>query len=168
MVEKKIIKMLFFIILFTLSLYAQHCPFGPCEKHNPTSENPKPLETLENLKMWRLTEELNLNEEQASKIFPKLKKIRELKEKRKEERDKEIEKLSELLAKKAKGDEIKKQVELIRNNDKKHHSECEKIQDEIFAVLTPEQQAKYLLFHIGFEGKIKKMLRKIKGWRRGF
>lgn len=118
--------------------------------------------------MWRLTEELNLTEEQASKIFPKLKRIRELKEKRKEERDKEIEKLSELLAKKAKGDEIKKQVELIRNNDKKHQNECEKIQDEIFAILTPEQQAKYLLFHIGFEGKIKKMLRKLKGWKRGF
>ncbi|MCX7837317.1 MAG: hypothetical protein N2323_05095 [candidate division WOR-3 bacterium] len=169
--RKKNIKTLFFVLLlsfFAFSLYAQHCPGGPCEKHNPPPEEPKPFETLENLKMWRLTEELNLNEEQAGKIFPKLKKIRELKEKRKEEREKEIEKLSELLAKKAKSEEIKKQVELIRNNDKKHQSECEKIQDEIFALLTPEQQAKYLLFHIGFEGNIKKMLRKMKGWQKDF
>ncbi|MEO0113828.1 MAG: Spy/CpxP family protein refolding chaperone [candidate division WOR-3 bacterium] len=165
--KEKSIKKIFLILpllVFALS-YSQPCP---CEKHNPPPEDPKPLETLENLRMWRLTEELNLTEEQASKIFPKLKRIRELKEKRKEERNKEIEKLSELLAKKAKGDEIKKQVELIRNNDKKHQNECEKIQDEIFAILTPEQQAKYLLFHVGFEGKIKKMLRKLKGWKRGF
>lgn len=145
------------LLIFALSIYAQPCP----------CENPKPLETLENLKMWRMTEELNLTEEQAGKIFPKLKKIRELKEKRREERYKELEKLSELLAKKAKIDEIKKQVDLIRNNDKKHQSECEKIQDEIFALLTPEQQAKHLLFQSGFEFKIKKMLRKFRGWRRG-
>ena len=113
--------------------------------------------------MWRLTEELNLTEEQAAKIFPKLKKLKELKEKRKEEKEKEIEKLSELLAKKAKDEEIKNQVALIKENDKKHQKECEKLEEEIFSLLTPVQQAKYLLFHLKFGARLKGMIKK---WKR--
>ena len=150
----------FSLLSFTFILFAQLFPC-PCP-----GSNPKPIETIENLKIWRLTEELDLSEEQSAKIFPKWKKLKELKEKRREEREKEIEKLSELLAKKAKDDEIKKQVALIKEKDKKHREECEKLEEEIFSLLTPVQQAKYLLFHLNFEARIKGMIKKLKRWKR--
>jgi|UniRef100_A0A7V6CN24 Spy/CpxP family protein refolding chaperone len=156
----KTLKTFLIFSLFSLAfiLFAQPCP---CPESNP-----HPRETIENLRLWRLTEELNLTEEQSAKIFPKWKKLRELREKRREEREKELEKLSELLLKKAKDDEIKKQVNMIKENDKKNREECEKLEEEIFSLLTPIQQAKYLLFHMNFEAKIKGMIKKLKRWKR--
>ncbi len=123
----------------------------------------EPKELIETIRIWRLTEELNLSEDQAAKLFPKLKKIREVKREFKRKRReilKAIEK--ELKRKKPREDVLKKEIEDLNREDKEFREKEERLKEEIFEVLTIEQQARFLLFQERFDREIREMIKRIR------
>lgn len=123
----------------------------------------EPKELIETIRIWRLTEELKLSEEQAAKFFPRLKKLRETKrEFRKKRREilKNIEK--ELRKEKPRESILKKEIEDLNREDKEFREREERLKRKIFEVLTIEQQARFLVFQERFDREIREMIKKIR------
>ncbi len=159
-------------LIFTL-ISAQEPPPPPPHKPPPEMgkefeppEGETPIEAIESIRMWRLSEELKLSEEQAAKLFPKFRSLRELKREADKMRVTKIGELAELLLKKAKPEELKKMIRELRELEKKYRDKEEGIWKEIESILSTEQFARFLIFQHRFEGEIKRMLRNMKDIRR--
>lgn len=128
-------------------------PKGPQKGH--------PGQRLEMMKMWRLTEELNLSEEQASKFFPRYnaleKEIMDISKQQKE--------LLKGLRERAKSDQEISQSELDEITKKVSDLEQQKIQkkqqffEDLDDFLSTDQRAHYLGFELRFKEDLRKGMR---------
>jgi|UniRef100_A0A7C3UPS0 Spy/CpxP family protein refolding chaperone len=138
-------------------------PMGGEESLPPEEE--EPIEKIETIRLWQLTEELKLTEEQAAKLFPKFRSLRELRKEAEKSRIEKISELAELLAKKAKDDVLKKKIEEVKEVEKRFRDREEALRKEIEAILSTEQFARFLIFQERFERRIRGMIRKMRGRR---
>ncbi len=149
-------------------LFAQESPpkppIGGGPGFPPLEE--EPIEKIETIRLWQLTEELKLTEEQAAKLFPKFRSLRELKKEAEKKRIEKITELAELLAKKAKAEELKKKISELKETEKNFRDREEGLRKEIEAALTTEQFARFLIFQHRFEKQIKRMIKDIREKRR--
>ncbi len=127
----------------------------------PRFLNKEPKEMMETIKIWKLTEALNLNENQSTRFFPKLKEMRDLRDEFEQNRMKALSKLDDYLkdAKKYEPD-IKNMIKDFDENEAKFQEKIGKIKKELSSVLTPEQQAKYMLFQSQFDKEMHEMINK--------
>lgn len=112
---------------------------------------------LETMLMWRLGEELDLDEETGSKFFPVVKKY----EKERREIHRRQRKTTKSLRKALKGEEDEKLPALLaelRQNVKKTDSLKDKEYEELKGVLSTKQLAKYILFRREFNREIRKIV----------
>jgi len=144
------------LIIVPASLYAQR-PGGQFERMNKPRR-----EQIEMLRIWKMTEELDLSEQQAEKFFPKLRRedkeneklvvkrgkiFRELHDKVKtgemnaNELDKAIDNLTEI------------QINIIRKNAK--------FIRDMEGVLSIDQQAKLIIFRHRFRERMVDMIRDV-------
>lgn len=161
------------IFLFAFAfLFAQ--PPGPPPKppmageESFPPEEEEPMEKIETIRLYQLTEELKLNEDQAAKLFPKFRSLRELRKEAEKRRIEKITELAELLAQKAKSELLKKKIEELKEVEKRFQTREETLKKEIESILSTEQFARFLIFQERFERRIKKMIREMrgKGWKR--
>jgi hypothetical protein len=103
------------------------------------SDEQDPRAIVEKIRMWRLTQELDLSTEQAAVLFPKLNELRKIEKNYNEE---------------------KRQV-LVELSRQKMEMQIEKTK-EIMVILTPVQQARYLIFEDEFNREIREMIREVK------
>ncbi|MEO0122578.1 MAG: Spy/CpxP family protein refolding chaperone [candidate division WOR-3 bacterium] len=129
------------------------------------SEEKDPREIIEKVRVYKLTEELDLSEEQITKLFPRLKEMRKNEQEFHKQRMEIIQKLKELLDEKAKEQEIVKTLNRLQELQKKRFESQLKELEEIKQILTPEQQAKFIIFQEEFEKEIRDLIREIR-WRR--
>ena len=131
------------------------------ERRNlPSAEERERVRKRINLiRMWRLTEELNLDEETGSKLFPLL---RQYEEKRRDLAKKREELIFALKAQLKTGqpheDGIKailKKWEEIRAEEQDLN---QKEKEDLKGILSIEQQAKYLLFQQEFTKEMRRMI----------
>ena len=146
-----------FILFFAAALFAQ-------EGDKPPLPEGKPFKRIEAIKIWKLTEVLDLNEEQSEKFFPRMRKLEKARRKTFAERRKLLGDLSQLLGEKESDKSIQIGIEKIINFDKKQRKEEEKLREDVMSVLSIRQQAKLLLFEERFGEEVKKI---IKGLRNG-
>lgn len=108
------------------------------------------LEEFEALKVWRLTRELDLTEEEASRLFPLLKRHSRLRRELLREHRKELRELEELLRQSAPEERIREQIGRVeaslRQMDEARWREWEEIKE----VLPVHKQARYLIFQDRF------------------
>ncbi|MEO0128931.1 MAG: Spy/CpxP family protein refolding chaperone [candidate division WOR-3 bacterium] len=129
------------------------------------SEEKDPREIIEKVRVYKLTEQLDLSEEQITKLFPRLKEMRKNEQEFHKQRMEIIQKLKELLDEKAKEQEIVKTLNRLQELQKKRFESQLKELEEIKQILTPEQQAKFIIFQEEFEKEIRDLIREIR-WRR--
>lgn len=125
-------------------------------------EDKDPRAIIEKVRIYRLTEELDLSTDQAVKFFPKLNELRKLEDDFQKARMDMIRKLEEQIRDKAADKDIIQTLNDFENAAGVKLANDQKIRVEIKAVLTPRQQAKLLIFEDKFEREIRDMIRKIR------
>ncbi|MEW6008011.1 MAG: hypothetical protein AB1595_07725 [bacterium] len=121
----------------------------------------KVRERIEKVRIKELTKILNLDQETSHKLSSILSKYHKERAKRADNLRDCIETLREAVEEKDR-DEIKEALARLEKNHKKMQEINEEEKEEIKDILTPEQEAKFILFQLGFEKRIRE---KIKGLR---
>jgi hypothetical protein len=134
--------------------------FSPGQ-HMP--ERRKVAQMVNTLRIWRLTELLDLDEEANIRFFSKLNRLEDRKKALFEQRRLSVREMKRLLKEKPVDQEgLEKVIDNLQNmrsNMEKAHSE---FYEEIKKELSPEQLAKYLIFKSEFQQEIRNTIRKIK------
>ncbi len=118
-------------------------------------------EKIEMMKMWKLTEHLDLSEDQAAKFFPRYKALeKELQEMDKSQRDlmKQIKEMMEE-GKEVKDKELNRIVKKASEIEKQKIDKKWEFVESLGEVLTPEQKAKYIGFQIRFKHALRDAIR---------
>jgi len=123
--------------------------------------NPDRRERMEALRIWKMTEFLDLTTEQSTKFFPKLK---EFKESIRDDRDKqrkimiEIHKLVNDEDSKSSQADVKKYARQLSELEKNIITKKEAFIIDTGDVLTADQQMKYIIFENRFRNRLMKAL----------
>ena len=118
-------------------------------------------ERMRMLRMWRLTEFLNLDEKTAARFFPILNRYDNERENLIKQKRKTLLKLREALrAEKTDPKTLAKLVDKVNRLNDAFINLSRREQAELSKVLTLEQQAKLLLFKSEFEKRLGQMLRR--------
>jgi Spy/CpxP family protein refolding chaperone len=143
------------LLASVIALFAQ----GP----GPGDKDPRAI--IEKVRIYRLTEELDLSTDQAVKFFPKMNELRKLEDDFQKARMDMIQKLEEQIRDKASDKDIIQTLNDFEDATRVKWEKDQKIRTEIKALLTPWQQAKLLIFQDKFEREIRDMIREIRDRR---
>lgn len=121
------------------------------------------MRRIEMLRIWRLTELLDLNPEDAAKIFPVLSKYDKLFREKGDTKDNLLKQMRlELKKEKINSVKLEKINTDIFNIERDAMNIREQMFEELSQILTPEQLAKYILFEIKFQLEIEEIINKIR------
>lgn len=130
-----------------------------------TFDESDPRAIIEKVRIYRLTQELDLTTEEAMQFFPKLNEIQKIDKEFRKKKTAALHELRNLLENEASDQEILKVITQYRNDYHKKLEDQKKKLDEIRKILTPVQQAKYLIFQETFEREIREMIKAVKKHR---
>ena len=136
----------------------------PLDEKIQTEEN-DPRAIIEKIKIYVMTKRLDLTTYQAMQLFPEL---NELQKHEQDFRKKEVGALAELrslLKGKASNQAILNVIQVYEDAYNKKMENDKKKFTEIKKILSPVQQAKYLIFREDFENEIRSMIKEIKRQR---
>ncbi len=128
---------------------------GPPDKNDPR-------EIIEKVRMYRLTQELDLTTDQAVKFFPKLNEIRKTEQKFFEDRLEIIKELKGLLKNNAADNDLTAVIDRFKSIQEEKQQAQAKIMDEMRDILSPLQQARYLVFQEEFEREIREVIKAVR------
>jgi len=137
--------------------------FGPMDEERREELR----ERIELIWMWKLTEELDLTQEEGATIFPILRQYEEKKRTLRDENRELVRELDQLIKANASEGKLKKAIGALAENEKKFHQVQEEGFQELEKILSVEQQAKYIVFQAEFRREIHGLLRKAKERGRG-
>lgn len=119
---------------------------------------------LELLRLWRLVDELEVDEGQAEKLFPVWSRHRRQRQELQADRKRMTEELRELLGgKDVDDDALQKRIGEIRGLDKKRGELEAAMNTELTKLLSVRQQARLLLFSDQFRDDLKEIIRGFRG-----
>jgi len=160
-----------FILGFVLPCFSQPPgEGGPRGSDSPVfrnDETPQPGEKkrekirkrIELIRMWKLTEELDLAEETGAKLFPILHKYDEKRVTLQKERQKIMRQLRKVLEDAATSDEaIEAAMDNLEKNALAASDLIRQQREELKGVLSPRQQARFILFQMEFHREIRKII----------
>ena len=149
-IGKILIAVLVFFIPVIISAQDMMFPYGA---------SPKVMERIETLKMWKLTEVLELSDEQAAKLFPAMTSFRKTQDSLRQEMAKYIDQLRDAIHNNADSSEISdiiSEITDVRNAQLRNESD---FYGKLKEILTIEQQGKYFLFEVDFHRKMMDLIR---------
>ncbi len=121
-----------------------------------------PRAIIEKIRIYRLTKELDLTTEQAIEFFPKLNELQKIDKDFRAQQVEIIASLKELVRGEAEDGEIQQSLSryeaLLKDKVERQLGKLK----EIRRVLTPGQQAKYLIFQDEFERDIREMIKEVR------
>jgi hypothetical protein len=126
------------------------------------NESDDPRAIIEKVRVYRLTQELDLTTEQAIEFFPMLNDLQKI------ERDFRVQQqeLLNQLKQMVREEEAQREIQvLLSKYESLLRARVERQVDkmkEIKEILTPNQQAKYLIFQDEFEREIRRMIKEVR------
>ncbi len=120
----------------------------------------RPEEMLETIKIVRTIEALELNEEQIAQVIPRWRSMKEAMKEFHQSRKERIEELEKLLKSKASSQDVERALENLKAQEKAFRERTESLKDEIDSILTPEQEARLILFERKFHKEMQRMLKR--------
>lgn len=162
--------MVLFISVFSLLCFSQ--PPAEGRSRGPGSpvpwndESPQTIEKRKKIReriglirMWKLTEELDLTEEMGAKLFPLLRKYDEKWIKLQKERRDLMQQLRKALEDEATSDkELEGAMERVETNARAISDLLRQQRQELKGILSPRQQAKFILFQRRFQREIREII----------
>ncbi len=160
--ERHIFK--FFLVLVLVigfGMYSSAEPPEDIERPSSKEQMEKVRKRIETLKMWRLTDALNLDEKTSSQIFPLISKYDKKRIEAEQSLRNGMKELREFLKEKREGN-LKGILDKIEEN----HKALQRIKEEEWAelkkILTVEQQARFIIFQQEFEREIRKIIAEVR------
>ena len=142
-------------------------PLAPAAPKSPGVPEGKRL--IETIKIWKMTEALNLDEDQAAKLFPKL---AQLEASRREFQGRQRllrEELAELLKQRPlRDEEIKTRLDQLVRAETDFRGHEQVVRGGLRSILSLEQQARLALFEDRFETEMRSVIQDLRQRRRGF
>ena len=133
-----------------------------------TLKREKAGKMLETVTLWKLVDGLKLSEEQLVKFLPKYREGKDLKEEYQEKRMKVVEELKDLLqAKKVSARKIEAKLTQLEKMEDEQRQKSKDLQKELKSILTPEQQARFILLQKQIGREMMQQLRKRMEERKG-
>ena len=132
--------------------------------HRPEFSKEDLQKKIEMVKIWELSKALELNSEEAAKVFPVIQAIEKNHRGFQESKSKILDRLAEAV-KEDNSKKIKGLIARLQNEEEKLQKEQEKLRDKLSRILTPKQQAQHILFQRNFFRKIRQGLAKIERLR---
>lgn len=121
-----------------------------------------PRAIIEKIRIYRLTKELDLSTEQAYEFFPKLNELQKIDQEFRAEQREILNELRVLIESDSQEKEIlqslSKYESIFRDRVERQISKLREIRE----MLTPNQQAKYLLFQDEFEREIRQLIKQVR------
>ncbi|OQX91838.1 MAG: hypothetical protein B6D58_06080 [candidate division Zixibacteria bacterium 4484_95] len=140
--------------------------WGQMEHRKPPFDRPMQQQIrkrIETIKIWKLTEELNLTEEQSVKFFPIYNKFEEELKATEAERRQVIEKLDELtITEMPSANEINKLLDKLEDLDRNINSVKEVYRDKLEDILTTQQIGRLYVFEVMFQRQMQEIVRDIR------
>ena len=141
-------------------------PFAPSPPGSPSPGEGRRL--IETIKIWKLSEALNLNEDQAARLFPKLAQLeasrREFHSRQRLLRD-EVALL--LTQRPLRVQEIKAKLDELDRTEADFRVRERAMKGELRSILSLEQQARLALFEDRFETEMRRTIQDLRQRRRG-
>ncbi|MBZ0160649.1 hypothetical protein [Candidatus Methylomirabilis sp.] len=152
--------------LLGLASGAMAQPLAPTAPRSPGV--PEGRRMIETIRIWKMTEALNLDEAQAAKLFPKLAQLeasrREFHQRQRVLRDE----LAELLRQRPLRDEdIRAKLDQLDRTEVDFRGQELAIRGGLRSILSPEQQARFALFEDRFETEMRRTIQDLRQRRRG-
>jgi ATP-dependent Lon protease len=157
---KKYYLMAALVLLLSVGIFAQ-------VKRKTEMKEEDPQKLIEAIKIWKISEFLELDDEQMVMFFPKLKKLEKHRRESFKERSALLEKLRTQLGKKASEEALKDLIEEVVTFDRLTKEKEQDLRDEIMSVLTIPQQAKLLIFEERFEHELREIIKEMRKERMG-
>lgn len=149
--------LILFALVFGLAVNSMAEPPDDFDRPPSKEQMEKIRERIETLRMWRLTEAIDLDEKGSAKLFPLLKKFDK---KRVAIEDAQREGMRELrqLLKEKRETQLKGLLERLEKN----HKDLQKLKEEEWVelknILTIEQQAKFIIFLQEFSKEVRRLI----------
>ncbi|MDI6808829.1 MAG: hypothetical protein QME66_07610 [Candidatus Eisenbacteria bacterium] len=119
---------------------------------------------IETMRMWRLTEELNLTEEKGAKLFPVLNKYNDKRAALGIERRKLLTALRDLANDQSPSDaKLKETLDALEVNGSSMDQLKKDELKELKAILAPYEQAKFIIFNEQFEREMRQTIERVRG-----
>ncbi len=131
-----------------------------CVAQELNDQDPRAI--IEKVKIYRLTQELDLSTEQAELFFPKLNELQKIERDFHEQRAEMLHELKGLLVSGNNEDEIVIIITEFEDAQKEKVSAQVQKMEDMWMVLTPVQRAKFLIFEDEFHREIREMIKEVK------
>ena len=130
---------------------------------------PEGKRLIETIKIWKMTEALNLDEDQAFKLFPRLAQLEAARREFQRRQRLLREELAELLKQRPlRDEEIKARLDLLDRAETDFRGHEQVIRGGLRSILSLEQQARLALFEDRFETEMRSVMQDLRQRRRGF
>lgn len=132
---------------------APRAPRGP---ERPWQGKHDPREMTEAFRLYKMTEYLELTEEQTAKLFPRMAAARKAHEEGMDQARAKMKELRELVKKEdwAKGAKLAEEIHALRGEQMRKHHEA---MADLTKLFTDEQRAKFALFEQRFQGHLQRV-----------
>ena len=123
--------------------------------------NPERRERMESLRIWKMTEFLELSSDQSVLFFPKLREYEESIRSDQEGQREIIRRINEKIEREAdriSQEDVRKYTQQMTDFEKRIIDKKQKFILDLSDVLTPEQQMKFIIFDSNFRNRLMKML----------
>lgn len=149
--------LILFALVFGLAVNSMAEPPDDFDRPPSKEQMEKIRERIETLRMWRLTEALNLDEKSSAKLFPLLKKFDKKKAEVENAQREGMRELRQLLKEKR-----ETQLKGLLERLEKNHKDLQKLKEEEWVelknILTIEQQAKFIIFLQEFNKEVRRLV----------
>jgi Spy/CpxP family protein refolding chaperone len=143
-------------------------PPEPPQEPPPPEKREQLRRDIENMRIWKMTQYLELSTEQSTKFFPIFNDFQSKREELEQEQAEMMRRLAELVESEGEQEgEMKNLISGVEKNRRKMVDLVDEFRREAGRVLSLKQQAKLVLFEEHFRGEIRGMIEDIR-MRKGF
>jgi benzoyl-CoA reductase/2-hydroxyglutaryl-CoA dehydratase subunit BcrC/BadD/HgdB len=129
-----------------------------------TEENPRDI--IEAYRVWKLTEALDLSEDQMPVFFARLRKVEERSADFKLEQRKALGKIAQLLDKKeADEDDLARALARYEELKREHREEAARLRSEAVSLLNVRQRCQHAVFEERFRSELREMISRVREMR---
>ncbi|MFC1716469.1 hypothetical protein ACFL6S_22565 [Candidatus Poribacteria bacterium] len=117
---------------------------------------------VEIIRVWKLVDELGLNEEQLVKFLPKFKELNDLRSRYYGDRRETVNEISKLLEANASEDQLKPIADKFTDAEVNYYQTYNQLNDTLNANLTVKQRAKFIVFQDRYRSDIRRLIRTLR------
>ncbi|MBU0518531.1 Spy/CpxP family protein refolding chaperone [bacterium] len=134
----------------------------PDKMQNSPKDRAEIQKRIRTMKIWKLTDELDLTDEQAARFFPKLNVMEDQHDEIRKQMHESMQKLGQLVwDEDAKDSEIEKLLSTIEGLNSQEIAVRQQFRKDVEAILTPAQIGKMILFNQHFPEIVREMIQEM-------